>query len=73
MKVEDKFLNLMFFVEKLFTRNEYREVTEVDMTLQLIKASLIYKGVDFGVIFAEQSEEQDTKKGRGKKSRGKSA
>ena len=43
------------------------------MTLQLVKAALIYKGVDFGVIFAEQSEEQDAKKGRGKKGRGKSA
>ena len=57
LKADEKFLNLMFFVEKLFTRNEFREVKEVDMTLQLIKASLIYKGVDFGVIFAEQSEE----------------
>ena len=73
VKADEKFLNLMFFVEKLFTRNEYREVTEVDTTLQLIKAALIYKGVDFGQVFAEQSEEQDTQKSRGKKGRGKSA
>ena len=70
MVVEDKFLNLLFFIEKLFTRNEYKEFSEVDMTLQLLKASLIYKGVDFGVIFAEQSEEVDpNKRGRGKKGR----
>ena len=51
--VDQKYLNLLFFIEKLFTRNEYKEFSEVDMTLQLLKASLIYKGVDFGVIFAE--------------------
>lgn len=49
----------MYFSDKLFRKNETREVTEVDETLSYIKASLIYKGVDFSIIFAEQSEEPE--------------
>jgi Ca2+-binding EF-hand superfamily protein len=53
---------MLFFFGKLFQKNERREVTEVDETLSLLKANLIYKGVDFSIIFAEETEE-DTKKG----------
>lgn len=67
-QAEKKYLNLLFFFGKLFQKNEVREVTEVDETLSLIKASLIYKGVDFSIIFAEQTEEADA---RGKRSRAK--
>lgn len=42
-----------------------REVNEVEEALSCIKAALIYKGLDFSVIFAEQTE--DSKK-TGKKS-----
>lgn len=66
---ESKFLNLVFFMGKLFTKNEHREVDEVDQTLQLIKAALIYKNVDFGVIFAEKTQEDTGKKGKGKRDR----
>lgn len=51
---------------KLFSRHENREVHEVDLTLQLVKAALIYKGVDIGNIFAEDNADID-KKPAGKK------
>ena len=51
---------------KLFTSHESREVNEVDLTLQLIKAALIYKGVDLGIIFAEDNSDI-LKKPKGKK------
>ena len=46
-------------------------MTEVDETLSLIKASLIYKGVDFSIIFAEFTEETETKKGAKTKAKAK--
>jgi MoxR-like ATPase len=52
-----KYLNLPFFYSKLFRQNETSAIQEVDLTLQSIKAALIYKGVDFGIIFAEQNED----------------
>ena len=58
-QAQKKYINLMYFSDKLFRKNETREVTEVDETLSYIKASLIYKGVDFSIIFAEQSEEPE--------------
>jgi len=64
---ETKYLNLLYFFGKIFQKNERREVTEVDETLSLIKAALIYKGVDFSIIFAETSEEDP--KNAGKKSK----
>lgn len=54
MTAEIKHLNLPFFYSKLFTKNEVNAVSEVDHTLQHIKAALVYKGVDFGIVFAEQ-------------------
>ena len=65
-KAEVKYLNLIFFMGKLFSRHENREVIEVDLTLQLIKAALIYKGVDLGNIFAEDNQDAD-KKPKGKR------
>lgn len=59
LQAEKKYLNLLFFFGKLFQKNERREVTEVDETLSLIKAALIYKGVDFSIIFAEASDDAD--------------
>ena len=60
-KAESKYLNLIFFMGKLFNKNENREVNEVDQTLQLVKAAMIYKGVDLGNIFAEDNEETNKK------------
>ena len=53
-----KHLNLPYFYSKLFTKSEINSVSEVDQTLQHIKAALIYKGVDFGIVFAEQQGEE---------------
>ena len=49
----------------MFTKHESREINEVDQTLQLIKAALIYKGVDLGIIFAEDNSDS-LKKPKGK-------
>ena len=54
---ESQYLNLIFFMGKLFSKHENREINEVDLTLQLVKAALIYKGVDLGNIFAEDNED----------------
>ena len=51
---------------KLFERHESREVNEVDHTLALVKAALIYKGVDLGNVFAEDNTE-NFKKPAGKR------
>ena len=51
---------------KLFERHESREVNEVDHTLALVKAALIYKGVDLGNVFAEDNTE-NFKKPQGKR------
>jgi hypothetical protein len=69
IQAETKYLNLLFFFGKLFQKNERREVTEVDETLSLIKAALIYKGVDFSIIFAEVSDDADQKKGSKQKTK----
>jgi hypothetical protein len=53
----EKVLSLQFFLEKLFRAHETRETDEVEQTLAQVKAALLYKGLDFSIIFAEQSEE----------------
>lgn len=54
---EGRVLSLKFFLGKLFRAHETREVDEVEQALSNIKAALVYKGLDFSVVFAEQSEE----------------
>ena len=54
---DGKVLSLQFFLSKLFRTHETREVTEVEQTLSNVKAALVYKGLDFSIVFAEQSEE----------------
>ena len=51
---------------KLFSKHENREINEVDLTLQLVKAALIYKGVDLGNVFAEDNSD-NFKKPQGKR------
>ncbi len=52
---EKQYLNLIFFMGKLFSRHENREINEVDLTLQLLKAALTYKDVDLDNPFAEDN------------------
>ena len=59
---EEKFLNIFFFSNRLFTKRESEEVDEVDVTLQLLKSALIYKGLDFSAIFSEKSDEEPKKR-----------
>ncbi len=35
-----------------------KTISDVDQTLQHIKAALIYKGIDFGIVFAEAQEDE---------------
>ena len=56
-------LSVTYFINKLFSTQETLEITEVDTILQNIKAALIYKGLDFSVIFAENTVE-NVKKSR---------
>lgn len=60
----ERVLSLPFFMSKLFRPHEQREVDEVDQTLGQIKAALVYKGLDFSIIFAEQSEDGGSRRGR---------
>lgn len=55
----------MYFINKLFSKNEIYELNEIDQTLQNIKSALIYKGLDFSVIFGENSEDAPKKAKRG--------
>jgi hypothetical protein len=49
---------------ELFRPHETRETDEVEQALAQIKAALVYKGLDFSIVFAEQSDEQAKPKGR---------
>jgi len=57
----ERVVPLDFFMSKLFQTQETREIDEVELTLANIKAALIYKGLDFSIIFAEQSEDAGKK------------
>ena len=54
---QEKIVSLNFFMNRLFRANETRETDEVEEALSHVKASLIYKGLDFSIVFAEQTEE----------------
>lgn len=58
---EQKYLHLPFFMSKLFQKEEMEDINDIDNTLANIKAALIYKGIDFGCIFAEATEDDETK------------
>lgn len=52
-----KVLSITYFINKLFSNIETTELSEVDQTLENIKAALIYKGLDFSIVFAENSSD----------------
>ena len=59
----DKYLAINYFVGKIFSEGERREISEVDQTIARIKTCLIYKGLDFSILFAEHDAgEKDGKK-----------
>lgn len=59
---DQKVMSITYFINKLFSSFETTDLTEADQTLQHIKAALIYKGLDFSIVFAENSVET-TRKG----------
>ena len=52
---DQKVLSITYFINKLFSNIETNELNEIDQILQNIKAALIYKGLDFSIVFAENS------------------
>lgn len=62
---DEKVMSITYFINKLFSNQETTEFYEVDQTLQNIKAALIYKGLDFSIVFAENSVD-NVKKSRRK-------
>ena len=64
---EVKFLHLPFFMSKLFMKDEVTDISEVDQTLSYLKAALIFKGIDFGIIFAEDTGEDEKKPSKGRR------
>ncbi len=57
---EERVLSVSYFINKLFNSSENIEINEIDNILQNLKATLIYKGLDFSVIFAESESEERT-------------
>ena len=55
---EEKVMSVTYFINKLFSETETTELSEVNQTLAKVKAALIYKGLDFSIIFAENTVEQ---------------
>ncbi len=53
---DSKVLNISYFINKLFSQAESSEIFEIDKILQNIKAALVYKGMDFSIIFAENTD-----------------
>jgi hypothetical protein len=62
---EERILSISYFITKLFNTSETVEINEIDQILQNLKAALIYKGLDFSIIFAEPSSAAE-QKGRSK-------
>ena len=54
---EEKVMSVTYFINKLFSETETTELSEVNQTLAKVKAALIYKGLDFSIIFAENTVE----------------
>lgn len=59
---DDKVMSITYFINKLFSTVETSELNEIDVILQNIKAALIYKGLDFSIVFAENTVESKGKK-----------
>ena len=63
---EDKILQITYFINKLFNTSETQEINEVDVVLQNLKATLVYKGLDFSIVFAEEDSVEEKGKRRTK-------
>ena len=50
-------LSITYFIDKLFSNSEQKEMNVVDQALQKIKAALVYKGLDYSAVFAESTKE----------------
>ena len=59
---DDKVMSITYFINKLFSNVETSELNEIDVILQNVKAALIYKGLDFSIVFAENTVETKNKK-----------
>lgn len=50
-------LQITHFIHKIFDDHETHELNLIDNILQNIKAALIYKGLDFSIVFAENTND----------------
>ncbi len=62
-------MNVMFFMQKLFSPQESADVQDVSRTLLHLKSALMYRGIPFDSVFAEangglQVEGEETAKRR---------
>jgi hypothetical protein len=58
----DKYLFLPFFKSKLYHKQELKDLNELDGTLCLLKSAMLYKNLEFEVIFAENYMEVNAMK-----------
>lgn len=58
----EKILSITYFINKLFNTSETLEINEIDTVLQNLKATLIYKGLDFSIVFAEADSVDEGRK-----------
>lgn len=63
----EKILSITYFINKLFNNSETVEINEIDTVLQNLKATLIYKGLDFSIVFAEADSVDETSRKRAPK------
>lgn len=64
---DEKVLSITYFINKLFNVSEIQEINEIDNVLQSLKATLIYKGLDFSIVFAEPESADEGRRRRGGK------
>ena len=55
-------MSITYFINKLFSESEVGELNEIDQILQNVKAALVYKGLEFSIVFAENTVDEKKKK-----------
>jgi hypothetical protein len=56
---DGKALSVNYFLNKIFNDSEMAEFNKVDETLSKVKASMIYKGINYTALFADTQDEEE--------------
>jgi hypothetical protein len=56
---DGKALSVNYFLNKIFNDSEMAEFNKVDETLSKVKASMIYKGINYTALFADSQDEEE--------------